>query len=81
MELLRGAEELVQVRAHGKVGDGEVAHDAQSETDTRDRRSNRVVREVLENIALCGAAELEISANCVRGCENAHEKPSSRGKE
>lgn len=81
MELLHGAEELVQVRAHGEVGDGEVAYDAQSQTDTRDRRRDGVVREVLQNIALRGVAELEISANCVRGGDETHEKPPGRGRE
>ena len=63
MELLRRAEELVQIGTHSEVGDGEVAHDAESETDTRDRGSDGVVSEVLQNVSLGGVAELEVSAN------------------
>ena len=64
MELLERAEERVEVGAHGEVGDGEVADDADAETDARDGGRDGVVLEVEEDVAGGVLAEEEIAADC-----------------
>ena len=63
MELAQGAEEGVEVGSHGEVGDGEVANDADAETDSGDGGRNGVVLEVEENVARRVLAEEEIAAH------------------
>lgn len=63
MELARRAEDRVQVGAHGEVGDGEVADDAEAESHARDGRRDGVPREIEQNIALRVLSEEEITAD------------------
>lgn len=64
MKLAHGAENGVQIGAHGEVGDGEVADDAEPEADARHRRRDRVPREIEQNVALRVLPEHEIPADC-----------------
>ena len=64
MELLEGAEERVEIGAHGEIRDGEVANDANAETDTGDGGRNGVVFEVEKDVAHGVLAEEKITADC-----------------
>ncbi len=63
MELAQGAEEGVEVGSDGEVGDGEVADDADAETDSGDSGRNGVVLEVEQDVARRVLAEEEVTAD------------------
>ena len=63
MKLPHRAENRVQIGAHGEVGDGEVADDAEAQADARHRGRDRVPREIEQNIALRVLAEHQIAAH------------------
>ena len=64
MKLPHRAEDGVQIGAYSEVGDGEVADDAESESDARDGGRNGIAREVEQDVSLRVLSEHEISAHC-----------------
>lgn len=54
----------MEIGAHGEIRDGEVANDANAETDTGDGGRNGVVFEVEKDVAHGVLAEEKITADC-----------------
>ena len=57
------AEEGVKVSTHSEVGDGEVAHDTETETDTSHSRPHALFRVVVEDVTLGVKTELEVAGD------------------